>query len=162
MSNHYCDSIELEEWWDGWIATSIHTTKDYIDKKGNQRKRINIIKDGDSRNWNKMSSMLYEICLGIAKKFRPKDDDVYHDLANEAAVVLLNKIKSGKLRPTPRCEGGSPFFNLVTTTVQRQLCSYKNNQRDSKKRHAKYVTKIVQEQAPELMSSIKDLYNIEK
>lgn len=162
MSKHYCDSVELEEWWGGWFATSAFTTERYVDKKGKTRTRIHFTAEGDARNWDRMSHMLYDICLGIAKKFRPRDDDVYHDLANEAVVILLNKIKAGKLLPIPRCEGGSPVFNLVTTTVQRILCSYKNNQRDNKKRHAKYVTKIVQEKAPELMGSVKDLYNIEK
>lgn len=155
----YCDSKELEEWWGGWYATSVHTVKETIGKNGKPRKRVTFITEGDHRNWQIMSDMLYKICLGIAKKFHPRDDDVYHDLANEAAVALLNKIKDGKLLPKPRCEGGSPVFNLVTTTVQNTLYSYKNNQKNSKKRHAKYVAKIVQEQAPELMGSVKDLYD---
>lgn len=162
MGKHYCDSEELEEWWAGYAATSVFTTQHYTDRKGNDRTRIQYVIDGDIRNWNKMSHMLYDICLGIAKNFHPRNDDIYHDLANEAVVILLNKIKEGKLHPTPRCEGGSPFFNLITTTVNRQLCSYKNNQRDSKKRHAKYVAKVVQEKAPELLGSVKDLYNVER
>jgi len=134
MAN-YCNSKELEEWWAGWKFT------------------------GDKRNWEKMTEMLYLICLGIAKKFKPIDDEEYHNLASEAMTKLLLKIKSGKFNYTPSCKGGSPLFNLVTTTVQRLLCSYKNSQRDSKKRHSKYVLSIVREQAPELLSSVKDIYD---
>jgi len=131
---HYCKSKDLEEWWAGWLET------------------------GDERNWDQMTNMLYNICLGIAKNFRPKSDDEYYNLANEAMVKLLTKIERGKLKFKPTCEGGSPIFNLITTTVQRILYSYKNADRDRKKRHSKYVHKIVQEKAPELLGSVADLY----
>lgn len=131
----YCDSTVLEEWWAGWLAT------------------------GDERNWQQMTDMLYLICLGIAKKFRPGTDDEYHNLANEAIFKLLQKIRDGKLRYKPTCEGGSPVFNLVTTTVQRILCSYKNSDKKRKINHSKYVRTVVQEKAPELLSAISNLYD---
>lgn len=134
MAKHYCNSKDLEEWWAGWNVTK------------------------DPRNWDKMMEMLYEICLGIAKKFRPANDDEYHNLANEAMIKLMNKIVEGKLKFKPTCQGGSPVFNLITTTVQRILFSYKNQVKNKKIRHSKYVQKVVQEQAPELMPSVKNLY----
>lgn len=130
----YCDSKELEEWWAGWLITR------------------------DPRNWEQMTEMLYKICLGIAKKFRPINDDEYTNLANEAITKLLQKIKDNKLRFKPTSSGGSPVFNLVTTTVQRILCSYKNSDKKRKINHSKYVRVIVQEKAPEMLSSISDLY----
>ncbi len=130
----YVDSKELEEWWAGWLIT------------------------GDKRNWEQMTEMLYKICLGIAKKFRPINDDEYTNLANEAITKLLQKIRDNKLRFTPTASGGSPVFNLVTTTVQRILCSYKNSDKKRKINHSKYVRVIVQEKAPEMLSSISDLY----
>ena len=133
-SKHYCNSAELEEWWGGWIETN------------------------DRRNWQKLTEMLYSICLGIAKRFRPGNDDEYHNLANEAMIKLMNKIVDGKLKFKPTCQGGSPVFNLVTTTVQRILFSYKNQLKSNKIRHSKYVIKTVQEKAPELIDAVKTLY----
>ena len=135
MAKHYCNSAELEEWWSGWNETN------------------------DSRNWTKMTEMLYDICLGIAKKFKPSDDDEYHNLANEAMLKLMHKITTGKLKFKPTCKGGSPVFNLVTTTVQRILYSYKNAVKNKKIRHSKHVIKVIQENAPELMSSATILYD---
>jgi hypothetical protein len=136
MSKHYCDSIELEEWWSGWNATN------------------------DERNWNIMSEMLYSICCGITKKFNPKSDEEFYNLANEGMTKLMIKIKTGKLKFKARCDGGSPVFNLVTTTVQRILFSYCNQQKNRKIRHSKYVMREVQEKAPELLSSVRSLYEI--
>lgn len=159
-ANHYCDSEVLEEWWAGWLATSTYEIEEYFDeKKQEDRERLTIIDMGDNRNWQEMSEMLYTICLGITKKFKPRDDDEYYELANEAMSKLMIKIEAGKLHYKPRVNGGSPVFNLITTTVQRILYSYKNQIKQRRIRHSKYVRKIVQEQAPELMSSIKDLYD---
>jgi len=155
---HYCDSIELEEWWGGWLATSIHIVEEYEDNRGKKRQRIKFISYGDERNWKKISEMLYSICCGIAKKFHPKSDEEYYHLANEAYVVLMTKIKDGKVKFIPRCEGGSPLFNLITTTVSRILCTYMNKQKRSKQHHAKFVVKEVSEKAPELLSSVRTLY----
>lgn len=158
MSKHYCNSIELEEWWAGWLATSNYVINFELDKNNKRKRRIKFIVQGDTRNWQKMTEMLYEICLGIAKNFRPKTDEEYHNLANEAMMTLMNKIQTGRLSYTPRCDGGSPVFNLVTTTVNRILCSYKNKQKNAKIRHSKFVMKEVSEKAPELMSSVRVLY----
>lgn len=126
----YVDSHELEQWWAGWLITD------------------------DNRNWQVLSDMLYKVCLGIAKKFRPKDNDEYHNLANEAITKVLIKIKRGKLKYKPTSEGGSPIFNLVTTTIQNILRTHKNSEKQKKINHTKYVRNIVQEQAPELLGSI--------
>lgn len=155
---HYCDSVELEEWWAGWMATAVYETDQYTDDKGNDRVRLNFVEFGDQRNWDKMSEMLYSICCGITKKFNPKSDEEFFNLANEAMSKLMVKIKTGKLRVIPRCEGGSPAFNLITTTVQRILYSYCNQQKNRKVRHSKYVIKEVTEKAPELLSSVRNLY----
>lgn len=132
--DHYVNSKELEEWWAGWLYT------------------------GDDRNWDKMAGMLYLICQGKAKTFRPRDDEEYHHLANEAAIKLFDKIKRGKFKFKPTCLGGSPVFNLVTTAVGRLLCSYKNSDKRRKKNHSQYVRKVVQEQAPELLGCLSDIY----
>lgn len=155
---HYCNSVELEEWWAGWLATSVYDVEKYVDQNGKKKERIHIQVKGDDRNWEKMSEMLYSICCGITKKFSPKSDEEFYNLANEAMTKLLMKIESGKLRYTPTCQGGSPIFNLVTTTVQRILFSYMNQQTNRKKRHSKYVIKTVQEKAPELLASVRPLY----
>lgn len=131
----YVTSKELEEWWAGWRDT------------------------GDVRNWERMSEMLYLICLGISKNFRPKDDEEHYNLANEAAIKLFEKIKTGRLKFKPSCLGGSPVFNLVTTTVQRLLCSYKNSDKRRRKNHSAFVRQTVQEKAPELLSHLSNFYN---
>jgi hypothetical protein len=132
MSKHYCNSKDLEEWWTGWLLTN------------------------DDRNWDQLTQMLFTICVGISKKFHPKSDEEHNDLANEAMLKLMAKIKAGKLKFKPTCEGGSPVFNLLTTTIHRILCSHKNQIKNEKIKHAKYVVKVAQEKAPELMKSIKD------
>jgi hypothetical protein len=131
----YVNSKELEEWWAGWNDT------------------------GDDRNWKHMSEMLYLICLGISKNFRPKDDEEHYNLSNEAATKLFDKIKTGRLKFKPTCLGGSPVFNLVTTTVQRLLCSFKNSDKRRKKNHSSYVRHIVQAQAPELLGHLNNFYD---
>ena len=132
---NYVDSKVLEEYWAGWRET------------------------GDERNWDKMTEMLYLICIGKAKTFRPKDDEEHYNLANEAAIKLFEKIRNGKLKFKPTCDGGSPVFNLVTTTIYKLLCSYKNNDKRRKKNHSKYVRVIVQDKAPELLSALANLYD---
>ncbi|CAK0748128.1 hypothetical protein CCP1ISM_20007 [Azospirillaceae bacterium] len=131
----YVNSKELEEWWAGWRDT------------------------GDVRNWERMSEMLYLICLGISKNFRPRDDEEHYNLANEAATKLFEKIKTGKLKFKPTCQGGSPVFNLVTTTVQRLLCSFKNSDKRRRKNHSSFVRQVVQEKAPELLSHLSNFYD---
>jgi hypothetical protein len=131
----YVNSKELEEWWAGWRDT------------------------GDDRNWKCMSEMLYLICLGISKNFRPKDDEEHCNLANEAATKLFEKIRTGRLKFKPSCQGGSPVFNLVTTTVQRLLCSFKNSDKRRKKNHSAFVRQVVQDKAPELLSHISNFYD---
>lgn len=126
----YVDSIELEEWWAGWVES------------------------GDKRNWDKTAEMLYMICLGIAKNFRPKTEEEYYNLANEAAAKLFQKIHNGRLKFKPTVKGGSPVFNLVTTTVHRILCSFKNYDKKRKINHSKFVIRTIQEKAPEMLSSI--------
>ena len=130
----YVNSKELEEWWAGWRDTQ------------------------DTRNWEKMSEMLYLICIGKAKTFKPISDEEHYNLANEAATKLFEKIQRGKLKFKPSISGGSPIFNLVTTTVQNLLCSFKNSDKRRKKNHGKYVRKIVQDKAPELLPSIINMY----
>jgi hypothetical protein len=105
-----------------------------------------------------MAGMLYLICQGKAKTFRPRDDEEYHHLSNEAAIKLFDKIKRGKFKFKPTCLGGSPIFNLVTTAVGRLLCSHKNSIKRRKINHSKYVRKIVQEQAPEFLPCLVDIY----
>lgn len=155
---NYCDSNELEEWWAGWLATSVYEIIKYEDKKGKERARIDFKHFGDDRNWEKMSEMIYTICCGITKRFNPRTDEDFDNLANEAMIKILTKIKDGKLKFIPKHEGGSPVFNLITTTVHNTLCSYMNHQKNRKKRHSKFVIKEVSQKAPELLSSVRALY----
>ena len=62
MKKNYVNSVELEEWWQGWLVT------------------------GDSKAWDMMADMIYKICEGVSVKFHP------NMLADEGRItqVLLN------------------------------------------------------------------------
>ena len=112
----YVDSKELEEWWAGWLVTD------------------------DPYAWEKMSDMIYRICHGIATHFNPRDDEEHTELRHDAFMTTMEKIKLGKLRFDP---GRAPVFNLLTTTVFRQLYSKMNKEKRRKIHQSKYIQKIL-------------------
>ncbi len=114
----YVDSKELEEWWAGWLITC------------------------DQYAWEKMSSMIYQICHGIATHFNPRDDEEHAELRHDAFMTTMEKIKLGKLRFDP---GRAPVFNLLTTTIFRQLYSKMNKEKRRKIHQTKYIQKIAAE-----------------
>lgn len=80
-----------------------------------------------SRSWEKLALNVQAICSGISKKFTLPSPDYYEDLANDAMLQVLTKMKARKLIYTP---GRAPVFNLLTMTVHRIIFSIlKTNKR---------------------------------
>jgi hypothetical protein len=80
--------------------------------------------------WEGLQQQVYKICIGISTKFRPKDEEEHADLAHEAFILTMDKIKDGRLTFDDR----APVFNLLTTTIFRHLYSLKN--RDARRKTA--------------------------
>jgi len=98
----YVDSVELEEWWGGWLETGCVVA------------------------WERVGVLVFRICEGVARRFHPRDEDEFCEHVQDAFVVVLDKIGSGRLCFEP---GRAPVFNLVTTTVFRVLFSKMNKLR---------------------------------
>ena len=125
MKKNYVNSVELEEWWQGWLVT------------------------GDSKAWDMMADMIYKICEGVSVKFHPNmlaDEHLEH--IHDAWSQCLEKIKNGKLKFT---HGKAPVFNLLTTTIFRILYSKMNKQKKQKEHQRKYIYTCIQQKAPELL-----------
>ena len=90
--------------------------------------------------YEKMSTDILNICLGVAIKFRPPTDDDKHELAHGALVQALQKIKNNKLVFTP---GRAPVFSLVTTTVYRCMCSIMNKTNKETRRRSALAEDLV-------------------
>jgi hypothetical protein len=120
----YVDSKELEQWWTGWLVTD------------------------DPYAWSKMSDMIYAMCNGIATHFNPRDEEEHVELRHDAFMTTMEKIKAGKLKFIP---GKAPVFNLLTTTIFRQLYSRMNKEKRRKTHQAKYAQKFVAENHPEFL-----------
>lgn len=114
----YVDSKELEEWWAGWLITQ------------------------DQYAWEQISDMIYRICNGIATRFNPRNDEEHTELLHDTFTTTMEKIKLGKLKFEP---GRAPVFNLLTTTIFRQLYSKMNKEKRRKIHQTKYIQKIVAE-----------------
>ena len=119
---YYVDSDVLEQNWSQWLET------------------------GDEDAWDKMLSDIYKICYGVTIKFRPRDEDEHFELTHATFVITITKIKNGRLRFEP---GKSPVFNLLTTTIYRQLCSMKNSDSRRKNLLSRYTRRIIEEKYPE-------------
>lgn len=124
VKKHYVNSVELEEWWQGWIVTK------------------------DPFAWDEVSDRIYKMCLGIATKFNPKDEEEYNEHVHDAWTQTMDKIRSGKLR---FIRGKAPVFNLITTTVFRILYSKMNKQKKQREHQKKYATQYIQKHNPELL-----------
>jgi hypothetical protein len=113
---NYCDSTKLEEYWTKW----------------------NTSKDESAREL--LYGLIYQICEGVAKNFKPHSEDELRELTHEAFVLTISKIQDGRLNFTP---GRAPVFNLLTTTIFRQLYSLKNRDSRRKRLYERYRDRIV-------------------
>ena len=78
--------------------------------------------------WDSIVIAVNSICSGISTRFN-LPDDAKSDLASEAMVQVITKIKLYKLVYTP---GRAPVFNLVTTTIYRIMFSILNKNTKNK------------------------------
>lgn len=123
---HYVDSKELEEWWTGWSIT------------------------GCPLAWSELSERIQKICEGVAIMFNPrKENDEYDEHVHDAFTVVMEKIRTGKLKFTP---GRAPVFNLVTTTIFRILYSKCNKQKRQREYSKKYTEEFLVKHAPDLLN----------
>lgn len=114
----------------------------YVDSKTLEKHWTNWLNTNDQDSWNILLDGIYKICNGVARKFSPPNDEEHSELAHEAFILTINKIKSGKLKFTP---GKAPVFNLLTTAAFRHLYSKMN--RDTRRK--------------EVMASLKQRHNAE-
>lgn len=112
----YCDSKQLEEHWTNW------------NNSGNEKSK------------EQLFNLIYQICVGVAKKFKPRSEDELNELTHEAFVLTVSKINDGRLKFTP---GRAPVFNLLTTTIFRQLYSLKNRDSRRKRLYERYRDKVI-------------------
>lgn len=102
IKKYYVDTRELENHWTSWLANQT-----------------------DNQAWGLLCEGIYKICFGVAIHFHPHDEDEHNELAHEAFVLTIAKIRDGRLKFTP---GRAPVFNLLTTTVFRHLYSKMNKE----------------------------------
>lgn len=79
--------------------------------------------------WDGMLIDIQKMCFGIAHHFHQKTEEDLNDLAHEALIQVLNKLKSDRLIFTP---GRAPVFNLLTTTIHNILFSIMNKRKNQK------------------------------
>lgn len=77
-------------------------------------------------SWQLMLEDINRMCLGIATKFNQSSEDETTDLANEALLQVMNKLKGKKL---VYIAGRAPVFNLLTTTIYRCMFSIMNRRK---------------------------------
>lgn len=91
------------------------------------------------RSWDEMVIDIQKMCRGISMKFTMPSEDARDDLASDALLTIMNKVKNKKLIYTP---GKAPVFNLLTTTIYRIIYSLLNriskDQKD-KTQHAQMI-----------------------
>lgn len=79
--------------------------------------------------WHAMLCDINKMCLGIAINFNFQIEEETNDLADEALLQVINKLKRGKLIYKP---GKAPVFNLLTTTIYRCMYSIMNRRNNKK------------------------------
>lgn len=92
-----------------------------------------------TESWDRLTSMIYDICSGIALNFRPANSDIKNDLIHEAFTCILNKIHNGNLEFTP---GRAPAFNLLTTAIFRVMYSIKTKEKRQRNHQTELLKKI--------------------
>lgn len=119
---HYVDSKVLESHWAKWLDCR------------------------DQEAWKALLEGIYKICEGVAVHFNPKDEEEHLDLTHETFTITIAKIMNGKLKYIP---GKAPVFNLLTTTIMRQLYSLKNVDSRRRRLYDKYKMRVIEEKYPE-------------
>lgn len=99
QKNHYVDSAVLERHWLDWLQSE------------------------GGEDWERIASMVYQICLGVGTKFSPRDELEREEMAHDAFITTIEKIKNRRLKFE---EGRGKAFNLVTTAVHRHMQSRLN------------------------------------
>ncbi|MEM3000643.1 MAG: hypothetical protein QXU32_00535 [Nitrososphaerales archaeon] len=123
IKKYYVDSKALENYWTKWYESN------------------------DPDAWQQLLAGIYQISFGVAIHFRPHNDDEHRELAHEAFILTVEKIKDGRLRFTP---GRAPVFNLLTTTIFRHLYSKMNRDSRRKSIMAAYKQKLIDDNAFEV------------
>ena len=103
-------------------------------------------------SWQKLISMIYEICCGVALNFRPPSEDIKQELIQEAFTHTLSKIHRGKLKFDP---GKAPPFNLLTTAIFRIMYSIKNKEKRDRECRSRLVEQLLTGACLPDLSSIK-------
>lgn len=114
--SHYVDSSELEQHWTDWLDH----------------------RDCDS--WHSLSCGVYKICQGVARNFRPRDEEEHCELAQDAFSATIAKINNGKLTFEP---GRAPVFNLLTTAIRYHMLNMKNKDKRRRDHLAKYRQRLL-------------------
>jgi hypothetical protein len=127
VAKKYIDTNVLEEWWAGWLIT------------------------GDKYTWDRLSGMIYKMSFGIACHFNPSNEEEHQDYAHETFLQTMEKIKLGKLKFIP---GKAPVFNLLTTTIMRQLYSKMNKETRRKKHMTKYAVRVWEVKNPDMLKDL--------
>lgn len=121
--------------------------KSYVDSKTLENHWTSWNADQNQESWKALLDGVYKICYGVAIRFHPKDDDEHNELAHEAFILTVDKIKDGRLKFTP---GKAPVFNLLTTTVFRHLYSKMNKDTRRKVVLANLKQKLIDDHAFEV------------
>jgi len=91
-------------------------------------------------SWRELTSMIHQVCNGVALNFRPPNEDVKSELVQEAFTHILTKISRNKLKFDPRRP--SPAFNLLTTAIFRIMYSIKNKEKRYRDHQADLVDRV--------------------
>jgi hypothetical protein len=111
---HYVKSADLESAWLTWLKAK------------------------DAESWESILTMVYKICFGATLKFSPREESEREEMAHDAFVATIGKIRDSKLKYV---EGRGSAFNLVTTAVIRHIQSRKNREKAGKRVHERYIQK---------------------
>ena len=104
--------------------------------------------EDDMASWERLLDQIYLMCKGIATKFHQQNEEEHAELAHEAFVLTIAKIKDGRLTFDDR----APVFNLLTTTIFRHLYSLKNRDSRRKVAYNKYAQKTLN--SPKIKSQL--------
>lgn len=130
-NKNYVNSKELEEYWLGWELTK------------------------SEKSWEIINEMIYKIAEGVSKHFNPENEDIMMEHIHDGYIITIDKIKNGKLRYTP---GKAPLFNLLTTTIFRNLYSKMNKNKRRKVHTQKYIEKYILENHEDLNAAVQHGY----
>jgi hypothetical protein len=123
--------------------------KHYVDTKVLEKNWADWLEDENEKSWEALLDDVYKICEGASINFKPRDKEEHLELTHETFAMTINKIKNRKLVFEP---GRAPVFNLLTTTIMRQLYSLKNKDSRRRRLYDKYLQRVVNEKFPEVRS----------